>query len=159
MTEVLDKKIRVQGQSYDWFNQNQFFEWFNQTWDITALLKDLAAGRLRPRSHTFERDFIEGFAQSVLSLTRNSTRETKVFNIFSNVDIAHAMDLPAEALKAPVVVLPTRKGRGILRMDDSATVDYLLADGTHRLTRAYFDDVQTLPAFVLSAAQARKYVL
>lgn len=150
MTEVLDKKVREQG---------QVFDWFNQTWDITALLEDLDSGRLRPRSHTFERDFIEGFAERALSLTRNSTRETRVFNIFSNVDIARAMDLPAEALKEPVIVLPGRKGRGIIRMDDSATVDHLLADGTHRLTRAYFDDVQTLPAFVLSAAQARKYVL
>lgn len=140
----------------------QTFTWANDEWDIARLIADIDAGALKPRKEQLGRDFIVAYAEKVLALDKNRPKPpygTRVFSLLMAVDLDEALKLPAQALQEPVIMLETRKGRGLLRLDDRPTPDHVLADGQHRLAKAYYEDVPSLDMFLLSARQSNKYRL
>lgn len=137
----------------------QEFIWAASTWDIAALIQDLDDGKLRPKADVLDRAFIEAYAQGVLALKRTHPVGHKVHSLFVSVDTDHARALPMDALKEPVIVLATGKGRGFLSLNGETKPGHVLADGNHRIARAFYDDIPELPVYYLSAAQSRKYKL
>lgn len=135
----------------------QTFTWFRSEWDIARLLADYDAGHLRPARLELDRQFIEGYATSVLALRKDRALDAQPMSLLIACNAKDAVALPADALDEPVILLELPGGRGILRLDGHASPDHILADGQHRMTKAYFEDVERMQAIVLSRAQARRY--
>lgn len=135
----------------------QTFVWFGQEWDIAKLIADIDTGKLLPMKDTLERAFIEAYATQTLALDRKKGPDVKTVSLMMHVDVKAAMALPQEALQEPVILLFAGKKKGMLCLDTSGTANHVLADGQHRIAKAFFEDVPTLPTYVLSAAQSRKY--
>ena len=134
------------------------FVWFNTELNISAVLDDIAAGRLRPKKEELDVQFVEQYATSVLALKREQGAAQKGMGIWVGVDAPHALELPDEVLDNPVIFMHVGAGKGILVMDGETKPGHVLADGNHRVTRAYLDGRERpLSAYVLSPAQSRRY--
>lgn len=131
------------------------FTWFNYEFDISAILADLASGKLRPKRTTMDKDFIAGYAVSVLGVSLERRDEDQKGSFLMHISTNHAKALPEAAFGQPVVVAYLKKGKGTLNLD--GTPDYLLVDGNHRMARAYLDARESVDVVILSAAQTRKY--
>lgn len=140
-------------------HQHEQFTWASETWDIASLLRDIASGALRPDLQDLDREFIDTYAQQVLALDKAAGANQTRLSLLMHVSAKDALALPSDALQQPLVMLMTKKGKGLLRLDDSAGSSYVLADGNHRVARAFLDDVPRLRTFVLNARQSRKYRL
>jgi hypothetical protein len=136
----------------------QFFTWFTDTWDIQKLLTDIDAGAVRPKSGTVDRAFIEQFGTEVLALKKGRP-EAGSWGLLTQADVPKALALPNEALQEPIIFLNRGKNKGLLRLEGQASAESVLADGTHRLTKAFFGNAQQLNYYVLSAGQSRKYLV
>jgi hypothetical protein len=137
----------------------QTFTWFRTEWDIAKLLSDYDAGRLKPAKLELDRQFIDGYATSVLALRKDRALDAQPMSLFMARNAPEAVALPAQALEEPVILLELAPGRGIMQLDGRTSPDHILADGQHRMTKAYFEDVQRMPAIVLSRTQARRYLM
>lgn len=133
------------------------FTWFHNSWDITRLLKAVDAKTLRPSLVELDRDFIESFAEQVMGLVKDAPADAKNYSIMVALDLPRARAMPLETLKKPLVLLHAGRN-GILRMPGSDKPEYILGDGNHRLALAYYNDVQTLPAYQLSKTQSSKFL-
>ena len=92
----------------------------------------------------------------MLALTRNKPATEQGHSVFMHVNVSAALALPQDALTEPVIILETAKNKGTLKLGPSGT-NHVLADGNHRITKAFFEDVPALPVYILSAAQSRRY--
>ena len=143
----------------------QQFSWLDMTWDIAKLISDIDAGALTPTADTLSREFIEGYATQVLGLDRSRPRPspgsgTRSISLLMAVNLEEALALPAAALTDPVILLQTpREGKGLLRLDGFDVPSHVLADGQHRVAKAFYEDISALPMYLLSAQQSRKYLL
>lgn len=135
----------------------QTFVWFRTEWDIAKMQEDIDAGRLKPSKITLEREFIEGYAEQVLALSKNRPIDNQCMSIIVSVSASTAVALPAAALDEPVIMLELTPGKGILTLDGHTTPDHILADGQHRIAKAYFEGTASINAFTLSRTQARRY--
>lgn len=136
----------------------QTFTWVQDTWNIAKLLDDIDAGAIRPKADVVERDFIEMFATRVLALDK-ANPEAGGHSFMMYVDVKEALALPTEALQEPLIFINRGKNKGLIRLDAQGGADSLLGDGTHRLTKAFFEDVQQLNCYVLSLQQSKKYLV
>jgi hypothetical protein len=136
----------------------QVFTWLSDTWDIAKLIAAIDSGALRPKKEKLDREFIEAYSLGVLCLDRIRDVDAQRHSVLMHVDVKAALALPTEALSEPVILLETRKNKGILRLGEDGT-NHVLADGNHRIAKAFFEDVPSVDAYVLSAAQSRKYRL
>jgi hypothetical protein len=139
-------------------HEHQVFTWLSNKWDIAQLILDLDAKSLRAKKDTLDREFIEAYSKAVLGLDRIRPPETQGHSLLMHVNVTAALALPAEALTEPVILLGTTKNRGTLQLGSDG-INHLLADGNHRIAKAFFEDVQSLGVYILSAGQARKYVI
>lgn len=137
----------------------QTFVWFRNEWDIAKMQADIDAGRLKPTKTTLDRDFIDGYAEQVLALRKSKPVNEQGMSLIVSVNAREAVALPAEALQDPVILLELPTGKGILALKDDGTPDHILADGQHRMAKAYFEDAPEIGAVILSRAQARRYKL
>lgn len=138
-------------------HEHQDFVYMGQQWDIAKMIADIDSGTLRPASDVIERAFIEGYATQMLAQDKARGPDGKTVSLFMHVDAKAAVALPPSALEEPIIFLHAGKGKGILRTVGSETPDHILGDGQHRVTKAFHEDVTSLPAYVLTAAQSRKY--
>lgn len=136
----------------------QYFTWFTDSWDIGKLLTDLDSEAVRPKLDTVDRAFIEQFGTEVLGLKKGRP-EAGSWGLLSQADVPKALALPDEALQEPIIFLNRGKNKGLLRLEGQASAESVLADGTHRLTKAFFEDVQQLNCYILSLGQSRKYLV
>ena len=137
----------------------QEFTWTDFTWDIARLIRDIDEGKLRPQRQTLDRDFIENYATTILAQDKNRPRGERRVSLLMAVDLESALALPAAALLEPVICLQTPgKGRGLMWFPGFDTHDHVLADGQHRIAKAYFEDAPSLDMYLLSASQSRKYL-
>lgn len=134
----------------------QTFTWFCESWNIAKLLTDIDSGALRPKSDTVDRAFIEQFGTEVLALKKGQP-EAGANGFLMRVDVKKALALPSEALEEPLIFLNLGKNKGLLRLDGQASAESVLGDGSHRLTKAFFEDVQQLNCYVLSLGQSKRY--
>jgi len=138
------------------FEMFRFGRW---DWDIARFWKDHDAGLLRLKRIELDRDFIETYATSVLCQDPAQKKVQTRFSVLAGVNVAQAMALPVEALKEPVVFLQVpRAGVGIVRFDGHAKARHVLADGNHRVARAYHDALERLSAYVLTPKQSDVYL-
>lgn len=137
----------------------QTFVWFTSEWDIAKMQADIDAGRLKPTKTTFDRAFIEGYAEQVLALRKTRPLDNQGMSLIMGVNAKEAVALPAEALNDPVILLELPSGKGILTLVDDGTPDHILIDGQHRMAKAYFEDVPEIGAVILTRAQGRRYKL
>lgn len=135
------------------------FTWGAQRWNISQLLLDLQDGALRPVQDRVERAFIEGYAQSLLGQKRDCppTPDSRRSSLLMHVDAYAALQMPSEVLKKPLVLLDAGASKGFLTLPGRPDASFVLADGNHRICKAFFEDVATLPTITLSLAQAKRY--
>lgn len=56
-------------------------------------------------------------------------------------------------------MLDAGKEKGILTLGPTRPAAFVIADGNHRICKAFYEDLQTLPVHQLSQAQAKRYLL
>lgn len=133
----------------------EYFTWAGMSFDIGALLADIGSGVLKPKAETLDREFIEGYAKSVMALDKTQP-EKKTCSIWVGVDGQRANAMPMALLEKPVIIAYVGKNKGLLNLDNTGG-HYVLIDGNHRMGKAYFADAANMPVFILSQAQIRKY--
>lgn len=114
------------------------FTWLDRAWDIARFWRELDAGKIQPELQDLDSTFIEGYATGLLGLEKGMT-EQRSLSPLMYVNVKEALGLPVEALDEPLVIVRARKGKGILRLCGHATADHVLADGNHRIARAFLD--------------------
>lgn len=134
------------------------FTWLRQTWDIARFWRELDAGRISPQREDMGADFVDSYGTSVLGLTKGKSDGTFV-SLMMRLDLSAALALPEEAMAEPLVIVRARKGHGMLRLPGHETADHVLADGNHRLAKAFVQGGYSLSAYILSDAQSRKLLL
>ncbi len=122
------------------------------------MLADLAAGELTPRQVKLPSDFIAAYARRVLMLRADRVADPAFESPLVSMATTRALALPAQALRAPLLVVHGPKGIGMFGLDDGAPSSLLLADGQHRMAKAYFTQAPDLPAWVLSQAESDRYM-
>lgn len=146
---VVDRPFRHQIESYTWSR------W---SWDIARLQADIDARKLRVTRIVLDREFIVAYARQILCLALEKGRDQQGFGIFGSVDMKAVFDLPISALDAPLILLCPPKGKGLLRLDGEDGPNHVLADGNHRLARAFLEGRDALEGHVLSLSQSRRYL-
>lgn len=75
-----------------------------------------------------------------------------------HVDAAYAATLTEEDLTRPVILLHVGRDEGTLELADlESGYNFIVADGNHRLVRAYHLDVEEVPVVVLLEDVASRY--
>lgn len=138
----------------------EWYTWGTQRWSISRIRLDVQDAVLRPKKDTFGREFIVQYAEQVLAQRRAEppTSGTRRVGVLAHVDAWAASQMPPAVLDQPLIMLDAGPRRGILTLPGRPEASFVLADGSHRLCKAYFEDVLTLPVLVLSLAQARRYL-
>ncbi len=137
----------------------QTFTFGRNVWDVGALLDDIESRRLHPEQIVLDRAFIEAYAQQALGQARSwSPGQPHLQGFFAMVDVDAALALPAAALTVPVLLLETEAGTGLLTLRTGVT-DHLLADGQHRMTKAFYEDCPSMSAYLVGLADAKRYQL
>lgn len=135
------------------------FTWGAQRWNISQLLLDLQDGALRPVHDCVERDFLESYAQALLGQRRDCppTPDSRRASLMMHVDAYAALQMPTDVLKKPLVLLDAGASKGFLTLPGRPDASFVLADGNHRICKAFFEGVATLPTIQLSLAQSKRY--
>lgn len=133
----------------------EYYQWMGERYDVTRMLEDIDAGKLRPATETLDAQFIETYATRVLACDKTKRDAGETRTMFGGVDVQKALKLPDEVLKRPAIVAYVGKNKGLLNLGSGT--NFVLADGNHRVARAFMDDIGPLKVYMLSAAQTRKY--
>lgn len=133
----------------------EVFSFFGQGYNVTDMLADLAAGRVRPAKAKFDRAFIEEFATGAQGLKKAAPQATSM-SILTGVRAADVHAIPDSAYDVPLILAYAGKEKGMLNIDGTGA-HYLLVDGNKRLGKAFFTGRETLDVVVLSQTQTRKY--
>jgi hypothetical protein len=129
------------------------------TWDIARFWRDLDSGAVKPKLESLEQEFIDGYAKSVLLVDKEAFPGAPQRHSFlMRLDLAKARALPDAALGTPVVIVRTRKGKGILALSDEGPC-HVLADGNHRVAKAHLTGRTSLSAYVLTPKESKKYLM
>lgn len=140
-------------------NNLEDFAWANQQWNISRIRHDIQTGALKPEVGEVGREFIEQYAVQVLA--QDKAKDPRTSNsrgsLLMYVDAKAAVDMPTSVLEEPLILLDAGKKRGYLTMDAARPASYVLADGNHRLCKAFHEDRASLPMLKLSLAQAKGY--
>jgi hypothetical protein len=134
----------------------EVFTWLNMEFDITAIRAAIASHTLKPATCVFNRDAIANYCKTVLRINRSNRTTDQRGGFFGFVSSLAALTMPDEAVTEPSIVAYVGKNKGVLDMDGTGP-HYVLIDGNHRMTRGYFDDVESRNVFVLSRAQVRPF--
>ena len=132
----------------------EVFSYFGAEVDITAILEDIACGRLKPARSEFDREFIEAFATQVQGLRKEAPDSTGV-SFLTGVRAADVHQIPDAAYEHPLILAHMGRNKGVLNMGDGA--HYVLVDGNKRMGKAFFSGRDKVDVVILSQAQSRKY--
>jgi hypothetical protein len=138
------------------------FHWKGRRWDVARLADDIAAGAVAPARISLGRPFIEAYASQVLGQHRDHPPvlgEPPRLSLWVAVDAIAALALPAAALQSPLLVLEIEEGQGLFRLPGGSGCNHVLGDGQHRLTKAFFEDVAELSAFLVDRSASARYLL
>lgn len=133
----------------------EYFQWANMSFNIGALLADIAAGKLRPKVEAIDQAFISDYCSKMLALDKANPQK-KSFSLFISVDGPRANEMPVEVLAKPVLFAYVGKNKGVLNLDGTGA-HYVLIDGNHRMAKAFFTDTPALAALVINQTQIRPY--
>lgn len=135
----------------------EVFNFMGLAFNVTAIIEDLNAKRIRPQTATFDRAFIEHFATRLHGLRKDNPQDTSM-SLMTGVRAVDVHSVPDSAFEKPLILAYAGKNKGVLSLDETGA-HYLLIDGNKRLGKAFFDDRESLEVVVLNQAQTRKYKL
>ena len=135
----------------------EVFSFMDKSFNVSDMLADLEAGRIKPAKARFDRVFIEHFATSVHGLKLDAPQSTAI-SILTGVRAVDVHAIPDSAFDVPLILAYAGKNKGTLNIDGTGP-HYLLVDGNKRLGKAFFTGRELLDVVVLSQAQTRKYKL
>lgn len=139
-------------------SERETFTWMSARFDITKMLADIACGKLKPKLEVLDAFFVEDYSCKILGLDKSKPDEAQSGTLLMSVDVLATRNLPLEVLDTPAVLAHVGKNKGMLKMGVNAeSSDYVLADGNHRVGRRYLDNLGATSAYLLSAAQSRRY--
>ena len=140
---------------------HETFQWDYLTYDITAVLRDIEHRTLGERHEsTFDRReialyraFLEGVPHPDVPTALQERHRV-------SVDVGYASSLLEADLARPILLLPVGKGEGPLALPDlTEEYDFVVADGNHRLIRAYQLGKDELPVLAVLEPFARRYLV
>jgi len=129
------------------------FRWRNFQLDVTALLRDIAECRVAVRGIRIDRQEIEAHALTVLRLP--GVTEVKEWQF--PIDWEYVRSLASERCKQPLLLVYFGDSGFIAVEDESPEPCYVLADGNHRLARAYVDGRQRVVVHIVARKDAERY--
>jgi hypothetical protein len=141
--------------------RQETFHWDYWTYDITALLRDLE-GRKVPLWHesTFNRDEIETYRALLERVPHPGVPPELQARHRIQIDGAYASTLQDADLARPLILLPVGLEDGPILLEDlDDECSFVVADGNHRLVRAYHLGKAELPVIVIPASVAGRYRL
>jgi hypothetical protein len=133
----------------------EVFSFMGQAFNVSGMLEDLTAARIKPAKAQFEREFIENFATTVQGLKKDAPHATGM-SILTGVRAVDVHAIPDSAYDMPLILAYAGKNKGTLNIDGTGA-HYLLVDGNKRLGKAFFTGREKLDVVVLNQAQTRKY--
>ena len=138
---------------------HEVYHWMHIALDITRLLADVKAGRVHPRKEKLDWTFIASYAEQMLALKRDLGANQKGIGIFASVNAGRALEMPQNVLDEPLVLMNVGRNKGLIRWQGSDQ-NFVMADGNHRIARAYFDyREKPMDVLVFSFSQTRKYMI
>jgi hypothetical protein len=135
----------------------EIFSFMDKSFNISEMLADLDAGRVKPEKTQFDREFIEAFATRIQGLKKDAPQATSI-SILTGVRAVDVQAIPDSAFDRPLILAYAGKNKGTLNIDGTGP-HYLLVDGNKRLGKAFFTGRESLDVVVLNQTQTRKYKL
>lgn len=135
--------------------EDEWFTWLDMEFDIAALARAIADGEVTPKDETFDAEFIEFYAKSVLALDR-SKPDSKAFSLYCFIDKAHLAQIPDSKLESPVFLAYVGKNKGILNIDGTGP-HYMVIDGNHRIAKAYLKGNTAVPVLLINQKQLKPF--
>lgn len=127
--------------------------------NISRALADVKAGKVHPQREHLDMTFVDAYAEQVLALKRELGAYQKGIGIFSSVNARRALDLPQNVLDEPLLMMYVGRNKGVIKLRNTDQ-NYVMADGNHRMARAYFDyRVKPMEVLIFSYSQTRKYMI
>ena len=127
------------------------FRWDQTLYDVSAMLRDIASGHLRPREIDLEEAFIRAYASTYLDNASQHARPP------IQVSAAHARSVSGDRLATPVILVHVGDGNGLVSLNEERPEPhYVIADGNHRIVAAA-EKGRRLRAYILTPEQSRAY--
>lgn len=138
---------------------HETFQWEHEVYDITALLEDLARGAVDLYlESTFNRREIEVYRAFLEHVPHPEVPEGMSQQHRIKVEAGYASTLSEADLAQPILLLHVGQGEGTIELPDlESGYNFVVADGNHRLIRAYQLGVEEVPIVVLLEKEARRY--
>ena len=138
---------------------HETFPWEHEVYDITALQGDLERGAVgQYLESTFTRHEIELYRAFLEHVPHPEVPEGMSQQHRIKVDANSASTLSDAALAHPLLILHVGQGEGTLELADiEPGYNFVVADGNHRLIRAYQLGVEEMRIVVLLEEEARRY--
>lgn len=138
---------------------HETFQWEHEVYDITALLGDLERGAVGLHlESTFNRHEIEVYRAFLEHEPHPEVPDGMSQQHRIQVDANYAATLSEADLARPIILLHVGQGEGTLELADlEQGYNFVVADGNHRLIRAYQLGVEEVPIVVLLKEEARRY--
>jgi hypothetical protein len=144
-----------------WERGNETFRWEYETYDISRLLRDLSRGLQEPiLATTLNRDDIAGYRAVLEGVALVDAPEEVKEKLRVHIDLDYVSSLEEADLREPLVMLHVGQDEGTVRFEDlEPGANYVLADGNHRLIRAYQLQLPELEVLVIPREVAKRYVV
>lgn len=138
---------------------DEVFNWMSKCINVSRALADVKAGRIHPQRASLEMAFVDAYAEQILALTRELGAYQNGVGILTAVNARRALDLPQNVLDEPLLMMYVGRNKGLIKLRNTDQ-NYVMADGNHRMARAFFDyREKPMNVLIFSYSQTRKYMI
>ena len=116
------------------------FTFFGMRFDPYAATAAIKSGKLKAKRQDMD---ISAWATQILGL-KLGDKTHKPVSFAMRINYDHADNVAPERLQEPIFVVATKQG-------------HIVIDGNHRIANAFMNGNTHLPAYLISAAQAKKF--
>lgn len=135
--------------------ETEHFNFLNFAFDVSACEKGIAAKAVKFKGGRWDREFIRAYAEQLLGLRRDMPDDAFSGRMI-HVNVGYARSLGATADAAAVLMVETVPGKGVLHLDGKS---YFLANGNHRMAKAYFEDAEGIDVHTVARRAAAPFIL
>lgn len=136
------------------------FHWEHQIFNISALLTAIERGDVLVWESTIYHDEIERLWAFLVREKHPDVSAGLVQKHRVQVDLAYAATLTLADLSRPIMMLHVGNGAGMIELPTlERGANYVLADGNHRVVRAYQLQLQELPLVIIPRVFATNYLI
>lgn len=129
---------------------SETFRWEHQTYDISAILRNITSGKLRPIAIYWPPAAVKSYFDVYLDPAAPEPRPPLYLNL------EYALSLPTGRLNVPVILVHVGDSGLIAYEEVDDLPRHVIADGNHRIALAASKGLG-MWAFVLSRAQTEPY--